>query len=254
MPTVVTEGGSIRVPEWVIDLGSFLRWLDTDEELPEKLKVHYLNGDVWVDLDMEEMFSHSRVKSALSATLAPFIEGDDLGFYVPDGMLLANEEADMATGPDAMFISNATLAAGRVTFAAGETGGGRATRAVGTPDLVVEVVSPSSAVKDLEWLMSAYHNCGIPEYWLIDARRDGPPKFVIHRRAETGGVAVRRADGWAKSAVLGRAFRLTRDTGASQRPPAVQAGNEVTACQSASIGTSQQANVSPLMKRKPSRP
>lgn len=34
---------------------------------------------------------------------------------------------------------------------------------VGTSDLVVEVVSATTEDKDTEWLMSAYHNAGIPE-------------------------------------------------------------------------------------------
>jgi len=40
----------------------------------------------------------------------------------------------------------------------------------GTPDMVLEVVSASSVVKDTETLLQLYWQAGIPEYWLVDAR------------------------------------------------------------------------------------
>jgi heat-inducible transcriptional repressor len=56
--------------------------------------------------------------------------------------------------------------------------------------MVLEVVSPSSVVKDTEWLMSRYHEAGVREYWLIDARGEGDPAFTIYRRAAKEFVAV----------------------------------------------------------------
>ena len=99
-------------------------------------------------------------------------------------MLVTNDEADLGVEPDMTFVSFESLKAKRVWFTAGETTGAEATEIVGTPDLVVEVVSPSSEDKDTEWLMSQYHDAGIPEYWLIDAR-GGRTEFDIYAaRAE----------------------------------------------------------------------
>jgi Uma2 family endonuclease len=50
---------------------------------------------------------------------------------------------------------------------------------------------------------------GVPEYWLIDARGDEIDFPVLHRR-KTGYAAVPQRDGWQKSKVFGRWFRLTR--------------------------------------------
>ena len=138
------------------------------------------------------------------------VQNAELGMYVPDGMLLANEDAELATEPDAMFISNATIETKRVSFTAGEKRGAVATRVVGSPDLVIEIVSPSSQIVDTEWLMSRYHEAGVNEYWLIDARGEGDPAFTIYRRAAKEFVAVRKVKCWSKSTVFGKSFRLVR--------------------------------------------
>jgi Uma2 family endonuclease len=213
MAGMMTQRGNVRVPDGVRSLDAFCRWRET-ADLPENLPVHFINGEVWVDV-MEEMFSHNRLKTALGISLGQLIEGDDLGMYVTDGMLLTNTEAQLGTEPDAMFLSNESLAAKRVTFTAGKRRGARATRVVGTPDLVVEIISPHTADKGTEWLMSAYHNAGIPEYWLIDARTDDDLRFDIYKRGTRGYTASRKSDGWVKSVVLSKQFRLTRSEGKS---------------------------------------
>jgi Uma2 family endonuclease len=203
--------GDIALPDGLTDLDSFLRWRHSDG-VPEKLKAHYLRGRVWVDLHMEELFSHNQVKTALGLTLAGIISSEDLGLYIPDGMLLRNDAADLATEPDVMFVSHESLTSGTVRTAAGKTRGAVATVLVGTPDMVAEIVSPSSEDSDSEWLMSAYHDAGVPEYWLIDAR-SAALRFDIFSRGAKGYTATRKSAGWAKSKVFARSFRLTRTEG-----------------------------------------
>lgn len=217
MPMVLSETyGKIRIPDGTTTLAAFLDWIDT-AELPEKLPVRFHKGEVWVDL-MEELFSHSRIKSALGITLGALIENGHLGMYVPDGMLFANEDAELATEPDAMFLSNASLKSGRVRFAAGKKRGAVATRVVGSPDLVVEIVSASSEDADTAWLMSAYHNAGVSEYWVIDAREEDDIRFDIDGRGAKEYTAARRQSGWVKSPVLGKSVSLVRAESASGHP------------------------------------
>ncbi len=207
MSLVVTQThGQIEIPVWVNDLASFRKWVHSGV-LPEKLPVHFINGQVWVDFSMEELNSHNRVKTALGITLARLIEEGDFGVYISDGMRYTSEDGDFSTEMDAAFVSHATLAAKRVWFEAGKRG--KATEMVGTPDLVIEIISRTSVQKDAEWLFSHYWYAGVPEYWFIDAR-GAEIEFEIFKRMAKGFTAVRKTDGWAKSASLGKEFRLTR--------------------------------------------
>ncbi|MBX3400191.1 MAG: Uma2 family endonuclease [Gemmataceae bacterium] len=200
--------GPIEVPEWVVDFDSFGEWRFSDD-VPEKLKAHYVRGRVWVE-DMEEIFSHNKVKVAITSALDAIARTENLGTYFQDGVLLSNEAADVRNEPDAIFVSAESLKARRVTFKAGRRSSSHATMLVGSPDLVVEVVSPSSVDKDYEYLLAAYFDAGIREYWLIDARKAGAIAFTIHRRTSKGFAPVRVVRGWSNSDVFGRSFRLVR--------------------------------------------
>lgn len=209
MPVVLSEQyGTIAIPRWVTDLDSFLKWIDR-ARLPQKLPLRYIQGEVFVDLQMEELFSHNQIKTALGIALGGLIQAENLGLYVSDGMLLVNRAADLATEPDGMFISAAAIEKKRVKFVAGKSRGGVATRIVGIPDIVIEIISPSSEDVDAEWLMSAYHEAGIPEYWLIDAREEDI-LFNIHKRGKKGYITTRKQDSWTKSTILGRWFQFAR--------------------------------------------
>lgn len=208
MPTVMSaKHGKVQIPGWVVDLPTFRRWVHSGEP-QEKLRAQFLNGEVWVDLVMEEAFSHNFVKNAVYAALMPLTEG--LGLFFSDGMLLTNDDAGIATEPDAMFISTEALESGRVELGAGTDVEANATEVVGSPDLVIEIVSRSTEEKDTELLMSKYHDAGISEYWVIDARDPDDIRFDILKRSKKEYTAVKKSGGWVKSAVLGKSFRLVR--------------------------------------------
>jgi Uma2 family endonuclease len=209
---VESEVGSLEVPVWVIDLPSFRRWVQSDD-CPERQPVHFVNGHVWVDATMEELFSHNRMKTTLGITLAAFVEQNDLGMYVSDGMRYTNDEIGFSTEPDGMFVSHEALNEGRVTFESGPRG--TATELVGVPDLMIEVVSRSSEQKDTDWLATNYFEAGIPEYWLIDARGD-VIRFDIFKPGKKSYVATKPTGGWVKSLVLSRSFQLTRGVNRSK--------------------------------------
>jgi Uma2 family endonuclease len=155
---------------------------------------------------MEELNSHNRIKTALSVALTPLVE-PDLGYYVSDGMRLTIPDLDLSTEPDGMVVSHASLRRGRLITASGT--GAEATELIGIPDLVIEIVSPSSEEKDTDWLMESYFRAGIPEFWLIDARAKDL-RFDLYRPASKGYSAIRKSAGFSKSTVLGKSVRLTR--------------------------------------------
>ena len=81
----------------------------------------------------------------------------------------------------------------------------------GTPDCVLEVLSDGSVKKDLETLRELYWKARIPEYWLVDARKDDI-HFDILRYAQDGYQQTPSDDGWQRSEILGRSFRIERTT------------------------------------------
>jgi Uma2 family endonuclease len=203
--TVVVDDDRVHIPVWVVDLESFRRWVHSDE-VPEKLRVCFLNGEVWVDMSKEQFFSHNQVKNDIAFALTGLVKAARMERYVPDGMLLTNVDVNVSAGPDGIFVSKEGLTAGRVRLIEGKKGG--YVELEGTPDMVLEVVSDSSVEKDTETLRDLYWKAGIPEYWLVDARSE-ELTFEILRHTAKGYTTTRKQGGWVKSAVFGQSFRLT---------------------------------------------
>ncbi|MFO0808552.1 MAG: Uma2 family endonuclease [Gemmataceae bacterium] len=212
--TFVANGEVIDVPAWVHDLASFLRWR-TGGGLPDSVQICFLDGHIWVDADMEEFFTHNQVKFAFTRVLGNVVVEGDLGRVVPDGMLLASEDANLSCEPDCSFVSHDGFDSGRVEIVEGK--GNTNLVMTGAPDMVLEIVSRTSVKKDTVLLRKLYWAAGVPEFWLVDARGDAP-QFDILKHAANGYVAARKSAGWLKSAVFGRAFRLTRGTDRRGKP------------------------------------
>lgn len=194
---------AIRIPDRVRDLASFRRWAKSDE-FPERGWYSYLNGELWVDLSMERM-GHNQVKGEVARVLSNLVIEAATGRYLHDRMLLTNVAAGLSTEPDGMFLSFPTLQRGRAMLGQG----GDSLEVEGSPDMVLEVVSPASEHKDAVVLRDLYWRAGVREYWLADPRGDDVA-FDILRRGPKGYTAVRGRGGWLKSPVFAKSFRLTR--------------------------------------------
>jgi Uma2 family endonuclease len=214
MPAVVLQGGEryyqeneVRIPEWVVDLASFRRWYHSGE-FPEEGRIDYIQGAVWVDMTMEQVFTHVLIKTAITVALGGLANAEDLGLYLTDGLRLSNEGADLSAEPDGTFISNQSMEDANIQLIEDRREEGY-TEIEGVPDMVLEIVSNSSVRKDTQRLFKAYWDAGIREYWLVDVRGERLD-FTIYRHTPKGYVAVRKRDGWLKSQAFGRSFRLTR--------------------------------------------
>jgi hypothetical protein len=213
MATFVIDSDQVSVPEWVTDLASFRRWARSDD-FPEKGRICFLNGEVWVDMSGEQIFSHVVVKTKFIVVLGGFVEAGQMGLFLGDGALLSNVDAGLSCKPDTIFASTASLQ-DRVRLIEGRTEGH--VELEGSPDMVLEVVSASSVHKDTVVLRKAYGEAGVREYWLVDARKE-PLTFDILRHTARGYRATRKQDGWVESAVFGKSFRLTRQAGTLGHP------------------------------------
>jgi Uma2 family endonuclease len=194
----------LTFPESVCDQESFRHWVMADD-FPEKARVSYLDGNIWVDLPMERL-GHNFCKKEFTNVLTELVAAEDRGLDFSDGMLLSNLEVGLSTQPEYMFIASETLDAGRATI----LGGDDALEVIGSPDMTLEVISPTSVEKDTVHLRRLYWEAGVKEYWLVDGR-EASFSFDILRRSATKYVATRKHQGWMKSQVFGYEFKLTRE-------------------------------------------
>jgi Uma2 family endonuclease len=196
------------IPAGIVDLESYRRWVRSDA-YPERGRFAYFHGVIWVDLMMEQLFTHNLVRTEITAVLASLIKREKVGYFFSDRASLNNLEADLSTEPDGTFVSYAAINEGRVRLVEGAADGH--TELEGSPDIVLEVVSDSSVRKDTVVLPDLYWQAGITEFWRVDARR-APLRFEILRHGRRGYTATRRrAGGWLLSNALDRSFRLTQE-------------------------------------------
>lgn len=98
---------------------------------------------------------HQRVVTRLIQLLGPFVHEHGLGEVFPGPIDVLFGEGDYVE-PDLVFVG--ASGARRVTDRGIE----------GAPDLVVEIVSPSTAARDRTLKRDRYRLFGVPEYWVVD--------------------------------------------------------------------------------------
>lgn len=100
---------------------------------------------------------HQTVLCNLSGGLGSYLSTRPLGevLFAPLDVLLGD---DTALQPELIFISNARAGIIQENWIAG------------SPDLVVEVLSPSTAAHDRATKLPLYAEAGVPEVWLIDSQ------------------------------------------------------------------------------------
>src|SRR3954466_2069496 len=103
MNTFVVDDVSVTIPPEVVDLPSFRRWART-EGFPERGRVCFFQGQVWVDMSREQIFTHNQVKNEVAYELTGLAKRTKLGRYFPDGVLLTNPGADLSCQPDGVFV------------------------------------------------------------------------------------------------------------------------------------------------------
>lgn len=212
--TFVSESVQVTVPDWVRDLESFRRWVGLDE-VPEKLKVWYFQGEILVDVCREPVFSHVALKGMFTVVLGGLVRETKAGYLFGPGVTWSNVRADFSGKPDALFVANASLDERRVRFV--EDGEGGYDEIEGSPEMVLEVVGPSSVHKDNVVLRKLYWEAGVQEYWLVDARKE-PLSFAILQSSPGGYVATRNRGGWLRSKVFAKSFQLSAPKDGSGYP------------------------------------
>jgi Uma2 family endonuclease len=99
--------------------------------------------------------NHQRVVGELLFRLIGFVKEHDLGEVFPAPLDVLFAEGDYME-PDVLFVAKDRSS--YITDRGVE----------GPPDLVVEVVSPSTAVRDRRIKRDRYEHFGVGEYWVVD--------------------------------------------------------------------------------------
>ncbi|TDA70023.1 MAG: Uma2 family endonuclease [Clostridia bacterium] len=124
---------------------------------------------------------HQAISIRLQTYLYLFAREKNLGmvFTAPIDVYLEETETYQ---PDILFISR-----GRLHII-------EKTRINGAPDLVVEIISPSTGYYDLKKKARSYARHGVKEYWLVDPEdksieihQGQEGKFILNQRAEVHG-------------------------------------------------------------------
>ena len=140
--------------------------LPMQEEEPAYNYADYLNwddGKRWELIDgVAHMMSpaptqaHQEVSGGLYRQFADFLDGKPCKvFHAPfDVRLNANDGDDTVVQPDLLVVCDKSKLDGK--------------SCVGAPDLVVEILSPSTARHDRLTKFLKYQEAGVREYWIVD--------------------------------------------------------------------------------------
>jgi Uma2 family endonuclease len=123
-------------------------------DAPEDDKIYeVIDGELYVS--PSPSWWHQLAVGNLYAILWHFIRTHDLGKIVtaPLGVVLGPEDG---VEPDLVYVSRERM--GIITDRGVE----------GAPDLVVEVLSPSTRSRDLGIKLRRYAAAGVPHYWVLD--------------------------------------------------------------------------------------
>ena len=123
-------------------------------QTPEDQRYELLDGELI--MAPAPNLEHQRIDTRLGWRLAQFVEQRNLGevFFAPCDVVLSDMNV---VQPDLLFVSHerAHLLLGGANVH-------------GAPDLVVEILSPSTAGRDREIKHDLYAKHGVKEYWLVD--------------------------------------------------------------------------------------
>ena len=203
---IAGERETLTVPVWVNDLESFRRWSHT-EEFPTDAKVLYFDGNILVDGSMERLL-HTIVKAAIATSIRIWSDEYLPGILCIDSMRFMHKPAKLSSEPDVVFITDESLTDGTALVKDGDA----SLEIEGSPDLVVEIISPSSKYKDEDILLKKYWQAGVKEYWLADSRKT-PTLSILKRNGKKFVAVTADTQGWLRSNVLKAQCRLVSKPG-----------------------------------------
>lgn len=203
----------LTIPASIRGLEDFRLWARSPI-FPEQGRIDFIHGRIEIDLAPRGLFTHSAPKTEIGCMLANRVKRLGSGHVFIGGSRFSSPATGLSTEPDVMFVSHESVGTSRVRLVPDGSGRPRQYNELeGAPDLIAEIVSATSAIRDTKRLLRAYFDAGVSEYWIADARGD-ELSFTIYRRGRIGFVKTPMdRDGFRRSRVMGCRFRFDRERG-----------------------------------------
>ena len=143
--------------------------MDINDALPQYKRNTYADYSAWDGDERWELINgvpyamspgpsegHQSVLLKLARQLGDYLDGKPCKVFVApfDVRLNANTYDDTVVQPDILVVCDDSKLDGK--------------SCVGAPDLVIEILSPSTALKDKNLKFKKYLEAGVREYWIAD--------------------------------------------------------------------------------------
>ncbi len=170
--------------------GEFARWLET---LPAGDLHHYELLDGFVVMEPPAGWPHGRIEVLVASRLEAFLGNK------PPGLVFGSSQGfNLPTGdtvePDVAFVSNERWAAIPRPIKG---------FLAGVPDLVVEILSPSTKKIDQQQKRKIYERNGVREYWLVDPGSKNVLQLLLTENRFDQGRVLSRGDVLASQVLRG---------------------------------------------------
>ncbi len=155
------------------------------EIVDENKKMEFINGEVIFQSPVK--IEHNSTTGLLYSLLRVFVTKNDLGFVGIEKILVSLTRNDYE--PDVCYFGKAKsekFERGQMQFPA--------------PDLVVEVLSKSTAEKDRTIKFKDYEAHGVSEYWIVDPVNETVEQYYLQN--EKYELLLKAKDGTINSIVL----------------------------------------------------
>ena len=204
-----TRKGSFEVPGMSVAYDQFHPWWLSDD-CPEKVRFSFLGDVLELDLMPESVNSHGAPKTEAAIVVCGRVKRARLGYCGIDSTAYSCRSVGLSCEPDFVVVTYDALNEGRATLTPKANRPDDYIEISGAADLVGELISDSSVAKDRRLEPPLLFAAGVREYWRIDCRGQ-TPEFELFRRGESDWEPTPAdAEGFRRSDVLGRRYRLTR--------------------------------------------
>jgi Uma2 family endonuclease len=166
----------------------FVEWVD------DETRAEWVDGEVIVMPPVS--IDHDNVAFWARSILQDFVEHFELGQILGPEVMVRLPRQRRRRTPDVLFVSKAREAILRPNHVEG------------APDLIVEVVSPESVVRDWREKYTEYARAGVREYWVIDRCHNRVECYALVRGGKYEAIA--EVDGKLASKVLPGFYLRTR--------------------------------------------